>query len=85
MYIGETGLHLDSRIKSHTGDKGSAVPEHCHGVDSFEWSLLKRVHSVIKSLNTFVIKSLNPSLNKSLGVEFKWCCNFIQCSVIVLF
>ena len=70
VYIGETGLKLESRIKSHSTSKNSSVRQHVHGQGKFDFALINRCHNTNarKIVEAFEIKKRKPELNENAGV-----------------
>ncbi len=69
--MGETGLILENRRKSHEKDKNSAIRGHCHDFDAFDWDFLCRAHNTNerKILESLHIREKKPALNRNQGVD----------------
>ncbi len=70
-YIGETGLRLETRVISHKRCQKSALSSHVHGIESFDFQFLQRVHNTNrrKIYESFTISDSEPDLNRNSGVE----------------
>ena len=70
VYIGETGLLLSSRQKSHALSQNSALREHCSGVTGFSFEMIARSHNASrrKIRESLEIHENNPELNENTGI-----------------
>ncbi len=68
-YIGETGLLLESRQKTHSTQKNSAIKGHAH--DAFDWEFIKRSHNANerKIYESLLIRKSRPKLNRNSGID----------------
>ena len=66
-YIGETGLLLSSRIKSHKSQSNSALKLHEHS--DFKFTMVSRCHNMSrrKITEALAIRDQNPDLNRKDG------------------
>ncbi len=71
MYVGETGLCLETRKNHHQRDKKSALHAHRHDFESLNWEFLLRSHNtnVRKIAERFLISDISPELNRNSGIK----------------
>ena len=69
IYIGETGLFLSSRVKSHENSHNSALKGHCQGVRGFRFAQIARCHNASqrKIRESVEIRENKPQLNENSG------------------
>ncbi len=73
-YVGETGLDLDSRIRSHQLSQSSSIVQHCnqenHPFDQVVFDMLSYScnANLRKIQESIFIRKLSPELNNSQGV-----------------
>ncbi len=75
VYIGETGLRMETRIKTHSKGINSAIRKHAHArkacEEAFDFAMIRRCHN--KNLRKIVeaaeIKKRTGLLNENKGVD----------------